>query len=301
MMAFVKHNLKLSLVLLVISLLIYNFFTRETTLEVKDKSNNHYVNDIYLSNDYIYNQLDDQDKQAYDYYFNIVKKAPISKKVTFSDLGCSEAEECYSLLLYIHDAISVEHPELINYATFSGSIQGDEIKLLFTNASPLKFASEIGLLRIERIIDSIKKKTANMTDGEKVLYVYEWIGDHATYDHLFTFASKNQSVFNVFINHNAVCAGFSKTATIIFQNIGIEAYSVTGHMNPNDSVGHMWNIIKINDKYYNFDSTWAASRNKKDAEDYYFGLIPLEMSDYQLDHPGWYPEVVNESIPGVLS
>ena len=262
MIAFIKNNIKITIILLLFSSLIYYFFTRDISLNIKDKKSPYYVNNLYLSNNHAYNQLDRSEKKAYDYMFNALKKSKQSITISASDFGCVDS---------------------------------------FTNATPLKFASEIGMLRIERIIDSIKRKTKNMTDGEKVLYVYEWIGDHATYDRLFTFASKNQSIYNVFIKHNAVCAGFSKTASVIFQNIGIEAYSVTGLMNPGDSVGHMWNIVKIEDKYYFFDSTWAASRNNKDAEDYYFGLIPIEMDSYSLDHPDWYPEISYEPLPGVLN
>ena len=301
MIAFIKNNIKITIILLLFSGLIYYFFTRDISLNIKDKKSPYYVNNLYLSNNHAYNQLDRSEKKAYDYMFNALKKSKKSITISAPDFGCVDSSTCSDLLQTLYDAIAVDQPGLINFSSYSWILKGSELTIRFTNATPLKFASEIGMLRIERIIDSIKRKTKNMTDGEKVLYVYEWIGDHATYDRLFTFASKNQSIYNVFIKHNAVCAGFSKTASVIFQNIGIEAYSVTGLMNPGDSVGHMWNIVKIEDKYYFFDSTWAASRNNKDAEDYYFGLIPIEMDSYSLDHPNWYPEVSFEPLPGVLN
>ena len=301
MTGFVKNNLKLSLILLAFAGIIYYFFTRDLILETKDKTNHHYVNNLYLSNDYVYNQLDDNEKKAYDQMFKALKKSQRTLEIKAKDLGCPNVSDCDSLLYKMFDAIAVDQPGLTNFSTFRWRQMGDDLTIKFTNATPLKFASEVGIVRIERIIDSIKRKTKNMTDGQKVLYVYEWMGDHATYDRLFTFASKNQSIYNVFIKHNAVCAGFSKTATVIFQNIGIEAYSVTGYMNPGDSIGHMWNIVKLDDKYYFFDSTWSASRNNKDAEDYYFGLIPIEMDSYSLDHPDWYPEVSFDPLPGVLN
>ena len=296
-----KYNKGIVIIMLLLTLFIYGFLTRNTTLEVKDKKNPHYVNNLYLSDDYIYNQLNDKEKKAYDYIFDIVKKSKFSKELEYSYLGCSDVEECLNIIDLVRDVIIVEHPEMMNFSSFGGRYDSNKITLHFYQAVPLGIIRDFGGMRIERIIDSIKWKTKNMTDGQKVLYVYEWIGDHAVYDRLFMHSSKNQSIFNVFLMHNAVCAGFAKTAQVIFQNIGIESYGVTGLMNGEENAYHMWNIVKLEDKYYFFDSTWAASINDKNNEYYYNGVIPLELSDYVLEHPEWYPEIENGPMPGVLN
>ncbi len=82
---------------------------------------------------------------------------------------------------------------------------------------------------------------------------------------------------------NAVCAGFAKASQVIFQNIGINSYAVTG----TTTGGHMWNIVEIDGKYYYYDSTVAACR-KKTSKGYYDGLKQEEFADYKLDHPDWY-------------
>ena len=63
----------------------------------------------------------------------------------------------------------------------------------------------------------------------------------------------------------------------------------------------MWNIVNVDGKYYYFDSTWAASRRNKNEEDYYNGLLQIEMNDYTLDHPEWYPDISYEAIPNILN
>ncbi len=301
MIAFVKNNIKLCLVLLVLTGLVYYFFTRDITIGVKDTSNPHYVNNLYLSNDQAYKNLDEDTQYLYDVILKALKRKESKVVMSSDEFDCSEYESCSALLQELYDSIAIDQPALTNFSSFSAYSNGNEVTIKLRTATPLKFVSEIGMLRIERIIDEIKRKTKNMTDAEKVLYVYEWMGDYATYDRMFTFASRNQSIYSVFLQHNAVCAGFSKTATVIFQNIGIEAYSVTGFMDASDGIGHMWNIIKLDDKYYFFDSTWSASRNNKSAEDYYFGLIPIEMNGYVMDHPDWYPPVSFDPLPGVLN
>ena len=86
---------------------------------------------------------------------------------------------------------------------------------------------------------------------EKIKYVYNWMGNNTSYDKTFTWSSKNQSVYSVFMSKEAVCAGFAKASQIIFQNIGIESYGVAGQTGG----PHMWNIIEYDGKYYFFDST----------------------------------------------
>ena len=295
-----KYNKNIIIIAILLTSVVYVFLTRDTTLETKDRKHPHYVNNIYLSDDFIYNQLNENEKEAYDYIFDVVKKSQFSKKLEFSSLGCAYVEECLDVIGTIRDAILVEHPEMMNFSSFGGMYTANEITLHFYPAMPLEIVRDLGGMRIERIIDDIKRKTKKMTDAKKILYVYEWIGDHATYDRLFTYSSKNQSIFNVFIMHNAVCAGFAKAAQVIFQNIGIESYGVTGYMDSDSGVGHMWNIVKLDDKYYYFDSTWAASINDKSNPSYYNGLIQLELSDYSMDHPEWYPPIEDGIMPGVL-
>ena len=81
--------------------------------------------------------------------------------------------------------------------------------------------------------------------------------------------SKNQSIYNVFMNKNAVCAGFAKASQVIFQNIGINSYTITG-----ESTGpHMWNVVELDGKY-NFINT-----NGKLLYDTWFDYIEDEFID----------------------
>ena len=94
---------------------------------------------------------------------------------------------------------------------------------------------------------------------------------------------------------NAVCAGFAKASQVIFQNIGIESYTIIG----NTSSRHMWNIVKVNGKYYYYDSTVAACR-KKTSKGYYDGLKQEEFSDYTVERPDWYKGFKIENKSGIV-
>ena len=130
-----------------------------------------------------------------------------------------------------------------------------------------------------------------MSDKEKIRYVYEWIGENNTYDKMFTYMSKNQSIYNVFMKNNAVCAGFAKASQVIFQNIGINSYTITG----NTTGPLLWNVVEVDGKYYFYDCTVATSAKDESASWYYDGLRQEYMSTYSVDFPNWYPEIQKDN------
>lgn len=286
---FFKKKKLLCILLIIFSIFIYTNFTRlveENSLV--NKNDGHYVNKLYMSDGRVYNNyLDKKQKKMYMYILNNTKSYKRILKFNLSDFGCVDYDECTSLVNIAHEAILVDHPELINYAGWRAHYDyGGTYNLILEFSVNNKIAEIIGEMRIQRIIDEIKKETMDMNELEKIRYVYKWIGKNNTYDKTFTTFSKNQSIYNVFLKKNAVCAGFAKASSVIFQNIGINSYIITG-----TSTGpHMWNIVEYNGKYYYFDSTVAT--NLKEGTSYYYdGLRQSYMNDFIVDFPTWYPKI----------
>ena len=252
-------------------------------------SSNHYINSLYGSNDFIYNQLSSNSQHAYDYILEKMVSYTSLFDIPFYEFGCADYNECFSFFSTAFSAIQIEHPELMNLSNYSLRYEqgNDFISVHVYYAQSFPILVDLGELRIQRILADIKKDTANMSDEEKIKYVYNWIGQNTSYDTVFTSTSKNQSIYNVFLKKNAVCAGFAKASLVIFQNIGIEAYAISG-----ESTGpHMWNIVKCNDHYYYFDATVAASIQDESHSNYYDGLVQEKMNFYIPDHVEWYPNV----------
>lgn len=282
-MKFVKKHKIISLILLIISFFVYKNYTRIVPLNPKiNKSSKQYVNNLYMSDGRIYNNyLDSTEQKMYMLILKNTKNHKRTEKVSIKNYPCTSPESCLAIVTNAHAAILADHPELIGYSSLSVLYDSGTMTITLDFATNI-FQENLGLPVIERMIYDIKQATKNMSDIEKIDYVYNWIGKNTKYDYVFTYASKNQSIYNVFIKKNAVCAGFAKASQVIFQNIGIESYIVTG-----TSTGpHMWNIVKYKDKYYYFDSTIAAATNK--SKD---GLIQEKMNDYIMNNPKWYPEI----------
>lgn len=270
---------------LLLVIIIAGFIFVQKSINVNplvNKDSVQYVNSIYMSDGKIYDKLNDKEKDMYLLIFSKIKNHKRVIKEPLANYGCLDYSECISNIRTATDAIMIDHPELLSYGGWNAQYKDNILTFRIENSFKLPFMNSIGEVIINKKIDDIQEQTKNMTDREKIKFVYDWIGNNTTYDTIFTNDSKNQTIYNVFINKNAVCAGFAKTAQVIFQAIGIESYIVIGVT----SGPHMWNIVKVDNEYYYFDSTWAACI-KEEHPEYYNGLLTSTFSTYQVGFPYW--------------
>ena len=92
----------------------------------------------------------------------------------------------------------------------------------------------------------------------------------------------NQSVYSALVNGKTVCAGYARAFQYLLQQLGIPCYYCTGYAGE----AHAWNIVALDDGYYNVDVTWDDSDggrydyfNKTDT-DYADSHIRQELSVY---------------------
>ena len=292
-MRYFKRHKFLSIIILLLSIYLYTNYTRIIEVNPKiDKTSEAYVNDIYMSDERIYNNyLNEIEKQAYSELKEMFFKRESKRTLDLVKYDNKSPDEVSQAIMVAGRAMLIDHPEMLQFSTFGCGHDGVNVEARVEFAINNPVMESLNTLRIRRIIDNIRIATKKMDDREKIKYVYEWIGDNNTYDDLFTYFAKNQSIYNVFIKGNAVCAGFAKASQVIFQNIGIESMTISG-----ESGGpHMWNVIKLDNKYYYYDSTYAASIKDKNHPQYYGGLKQEEMNYYKADYPDWYPKIEEKS------
>ena len=70
-------------------------------------------------------------------------------------------------------------------------------------ATAFKLVDYFGEATINVVLAKIKEDTEGMSDAEKIVYVYDWIGDRATYDYTFMIFDKNQSAYNAIIKRKS--------------------------------------------------------------------------------------------------
>lgn len=280
-------------IILFIIVSVVGFYFYVGSLNDIDKTSEYYENNLYLSDQRVYNNyLDDNQKDLYDLLINLYRSRDRKYETTYKDLNCEDNQaKCIDDFHIAFDALLVDHPEMLELASYEGRYYQSEKKVEVTlyYAIPFKAIEYVGETYIGVVLEKIKEETKDMTDAEKIVYVYNWIGERSTYDYDYMLSSKDQSAYSAIVMRHAVCAGFAKTAAIIFQYIGINAYSITGHE-------HMWNVVEYNDKYYYFDSTVSACVSK-DKPSYYKGITQTSMNDYGVDHGDWYPVIEQENFP----
>ena len=92
---------------------------------------------------------------------------------------------------------------------------------------------------------------------KQIVYVYKWLVNYCNYN---VNSAYNQGIYSVFVRRNSVCTGYAKAAQYLFNLLGIESRLVFGRLhNDKENGRHCWNIIKVDNQYYHFDTCLGDS------------------------------------------
>lgn len=94
--------------------------------------------------------------------------------------------------------------------------------------------------------------TDDASDYDKILYVFEYIVNTVEYD---AEAEDNQNIYSVFAHKRSVCAGYSKAAQYLLEQLDVFCTYVTGVVRSGES--HAWNLVICEGDYYYVDTTWG--------------------------------------------
>lgn len=182
----------------------------------------------------------------------------------------------------IFSAVVNDHPELFWLETaYAGKYirngQCVEIDLKFNRtAQDLESAKAYFNENVDQILIEAQNFSGNY---EKEKFVHDALLARVSYN---MGAAMNQSAYSALVNGQTVCAGYARAFQYILQQLGIPCYYCTGYAGES----HAWNIVALDDGYYNVDTTWDDTGNgtydyfnKTDA-DYAGNHIRQELSVY---------------------
>lgn len=134
------------------------------------------------------------------------------------------------------------------------------------------------------ILEKIISK--GMSDVEKIKAVHDYIVVNTKYDiEGFNQGNLPRSAYTeegVLINGKAVCQGYAETFGLFMDLLDIESKMVIG-TELNNGLGHAWNMVRIDDKWYHIDVTWDDPvPDQGDKIQYKYFLIRDE--DISKDH-----------------
>ncbi len=196
-------------------------------------------------------------RQIYANAQNLTEKFAPEKTVSASDVKIA------------FEAVIGDHPEMFWLETGYSSkylVNGQcvEIDLKYNStADDLESAKQRFDAAAQNLITGADSLDSNY---EKEKYVHDALASAVTYD---LTADMNQSAYSALVKGKSVCAGYARAYQYLLQQLGIPCYYCTGYSGGD----HAWNIVKLDDGYYNVDVTWddaAAIRydyfNKTDAD-----------------------------------
>ena len=127
----------------------------------------------------------------------------------------------------------------------------------------LASAKEVYEDRVREILSGVDD---SWSDVEKAKYLHDYICNNVEYD---TTAQNQYNAYGALVEGRAVCEGYSRAMQDLLQRVGIECFAVMGEcvkgtvpVAQNDAIqsktveSHMWNLVKLDGKYYHLDVTW---------------------------------------------
>lgn len=216
------------------------------------------------------------DETLYPYYTYLSDEAKQLYKQIYANVAAMETtfvpvvEITSSEVVNVVNAVYHDHPELFWMESgYSYKYKEEKICVQITldfneTADDIKASKAEFEKRANEII-SVAATLEN--DYEKEKYVYKTLVESTEYDEN---AKLHQSPYSTLVYGESVCAGYSRAFQYIMIELGIPTYYCTG-----ETKGHAWNIVKLENGYYNVDLSWADTKHNLDS---YFNRTDEELS-----------------------
>lgn len=209
---------------------------------------------------YGYNQLSDRQKEIYD---DVVQRLSHFEPTIPLEASSEEMEKILELIRI--EQLSFSHVVGRSIGDFNTETQKYDINIeyRFTDVQLEQMNYEV-VKKADSIMLGI---TDDMTDYDKLKYFH---------DYLITNTESNvndeysDTMYGTLIRKKALCEGYAKTFSYLCNRAGIKNLIVTGYT----GVAHMWNMVKLGDKWYHVDVTW--DNPDKRISEYFPDLIQYQ-------------------------
>lgn len=214
---------------------------------------------------YYYQQLSKTEQKAY----YAMKKGLLDLAVSFSvpRLDGKRLADIYFMVRM--DCPEIFWSEKFSYRYYQDS---DHVELI-----PEYLFKKNQILEHQKAMDArvrkLVRQAQGMTEKEKELFVHDFICKNVTYDKLKK--AYSHEILGPLGQGVGVCEGIAKTVKILCDALGIWCVVALCDNNPEKGIKyrHMWNVVRIDGKYYHLDATFDNSLSKHGEIRYdYFNL-----------------------------
>ena len=166
---------------------------------------------------FYYQQLNEKEQQIYR---EILQAVQAMEEETYIHAGRDDdVAKVYEYLLY-------DRPELFWCDGSSQMTVYEEYTELYPGYTCTESEKEQRQQQIEQAErECLSGADAGMSEYEKIKYIYEYLVQTIDYDES---APDNQNIYSSLVGKRSVCAGYSRAAQYLLEQMGIECIYVTG-------------------------------------------------------------------------
>jgi len=119
------------------------------------------------------------------------------------------------------------------------------------------------------------EKEETNEDYDKIKIIHDFIINTTKYDINNNKDTKSYNAYGALKNHLATCNGYTDLMAIFLSKMGYENFKIA---TTNETTGHVWNVVKINNEWLHLDLTWddPVSSDGKDYLYHKYFLINTE-------------------------
>ena len=150
---------------------------------------------------------------------------------------------------------------------------------------------KIAVKKLKKVVKKVTSKiTPDMSEFDCELYFHDYIVNNCRYFKEIYSGSENQKCYTSYgclVNKKAVCGGYTAAFSLLLSKVGIKSSTVEGERkDKTENIGHVWNAVKLDGKWYYVDVTWDDPSGKSDTISYdYFNLTTKQIEADHLISP----------------
>ena len=206
-----------------------------------------------VTSKYYYAMISDEEKEVYDQIYELLTGFENDSVLSTKDTDVID---------HAFTCVLVDHPEIfyvkgysIKTYTRDGAVERIAMSGTYTmtQSEVMEFLPEL-----DRYYYACTAAIPSDADEYiRVKSVYEYIIRNTDYD---LRAPNNQNILSVFVNQRSVCQGYAKAMQYILNRLGVFCTLVEGTVKEDEA--HVWNLVRINGRYYHVDTTWGDASYK---------------------------------------
>ncbi len=225
---------------------------------------------------FCYQQLNERQKGIY----NALEKAIKEMKTGWINLETPVFEEYRRDINVVVSALQNDMPQYfwLPPAYYTGNSQnGDTIRVMFEGEDDLSYLIDKSQkAKMEKELESKVKEITSQVTATSLFEIELQL--HDILCKMVTYARNDNdplkyTAYGALVKGRAVCEGYSRAMQLLLAQYGIKSTLVTGKA---DNIGHMWNLVYIENAWYHLDATWNDLENGKVSHTY-FNLTDSEI------------------------